>query len=157
MIGEKLLESYARSYGIKFTALRLFNVYGANPASGKDVISIFIRRAMNNEPLTIKGPGKFRDFVHVDDVAALITKIATQEGESSTLNVGTGNRVTLRQVADSVKKHFKDVRVVLEPVPDDGRGIVADTSALKAATSVSFRPPLQGIDAHIKGYSRKGR
>ena len=157
MIGEKLLQAYAKSYGIRYTALRLFNVYGANPVSGKDVISIFIRRAMNNEPITLKGPGKFRDFVHVDDVAALITKLAVKDGESSTYNVGTGTRVTLQQIADSVKKYFKDVRVAVEPVPDDGKGIVADTAALKSAASVSFRPPLQGIDEHIRGYSKKGR
>jgi UDP-glucose 4-epimerase len=153
MIGEKLLQSYAKSYGIKYSALRLFNVYGADPASGKDVISIFVRRAMNHEPITIKGPGKYRDFVHVDDVAALITKLAAKAGGSSTLNVGTGTRVTLQEIADSVKKHFRDVQVVVEPVPDDGKGIVADVTALKAAADVRFRPPIQGIDAHVSAYS----
>ena len=53
LIAEQLIKSYSESYGIEYIILRLFNVYGVNPSLGKDVISIFIRKALSKEPILI--------------------------------------------------------------------------------------------------------
>ncbi len=55
LIAEEVIKSYSNSYGLKYTILRLFNVYGGDPQTGKDIISIFIRRALKGEPLVVKG------------------------------------------------------------------------------------------------------
>jgi len=69
LIAENVIKSYSEQYGLDYVIFRLFNVYGSEPSLGKDVISIFLRRALRGEPLVVKGLGKFRDFVHVGDVA----------------------------------------------------------------------------------------
>ncbi len=157
MIGERLIESYAKSYGLKYTILRLFNVYGANPASGKDVISIFIKRAQSHQPITLKGPRKFRDFVHVDDVVKTICKLAEPRQASSTLNVGTGSAVTLERISESVARHFKGVEVVRESGPDDGTGSTANVSRLKSMVDLEFRDSASGIDEHIGRFAIGGK
>lgn len=157
LIGEKMVESYAKSYGLKYAVLRLFNVYGADPSAGKDVLSIFIRRALNHQPMVLKGPKKFRDFVHVDDVVSTISKVAALRPSSATFNIGTGTKVSLDLITDSIKRNFKDAQVTLEPVPDDGSGIYADISRLKSAVDVNFRDSAQGIEKHISGFAPHAR
>src|SRR5467141_1658952 len=103
LIAEDAIRSYSEAYGIKSTILRLFNVYGGNPKLGKEVISIFINRALKNEPLLVKGPEKFRDFIHMEDVAEVFTKALTSPAaDNMTVNIGTGKKTTLKQVASIV-------------------------------------------------------
>lgn len=157
MVGERLIESYAKSYGIRYVILRLFNVYGADPSTGKDVISVFIRRALKHEPIVLKGPRKFRDFVHVDDVVRTISEVASRRPPSTTLNVGTGTKVSLQLVADSVRRNFADVDLTMEPTPDDGSGICADVSTLKSTVDVAFRDSEKGIEDYVRAYAPQRR
>src|SRR6516165_6011685 len=65
-------EVYARWYGLKWTALRYFCVYGPRQDYRRTippVFSAFIIKLLKNEPPVIYGSGKKRrDFVYVDDV-----------------------------------------------------------------------------------------
>ncbi len=73
LMSEKLLGSYAGSYGLSPVCFRYFNVYGprqdpASPYSG--VVSIFADRFRERRPATIYGDGRqTRDFIYVGDVA----------------------------------------------------------------------------------------
>ena len=85
LASERLLDCYGANWGLSWTALRFFNVYGPrqhpnSPYSG--VISIFARQAFAGEPLTIYGDGRqTRDFVFVADVArAIVDACAERRG-----------------------------------------------------------------------------
>jgi UDP-glucose 4-epimerase len=156
MIGERLVESYARSYGLKYVILRLFNVYGAPPSTGKDVISIFIRNALANRPITLKGARKFRDFVHVDDVVDTIVSLSGSKPDSTTVNIGSGTQMTLGSIVETLKGYCSGLQVVSEDSPDDGTGIYADVSRLKSMVDFSFKDPSEGIEEHIRTYTRRG-
>ena len=49
LMAENEIKAYSISYGISYIILRLFNVYGGDPLTGKNVISIFIRNIWNNK------------------------------------------------------------------------------------------------------------
>ena len=101
---EELCHVVGSAYGVPTVALRFFNVYGSgqalsNPYTG--VAAIFSSRLLNgNAPLIFEDGLQSRDFVHVSDIVEAILKALESEaavGES--VNVGTGNAVTIEQVA----------------------------------------------------------
>lgn len=106
---EQYAEFYREEYGLKLTGLRFFNVYGErqdprSPYSG--VISIFLDRIENDEPIIIYGDGEAtRDFVYVGDVAAVCVESAVGEVEwPQVCNVGTGQETTLNSLIDTICK-----------------------------------------------------
>ena len=104
-------------FNVPTLGLRLFNVYG--PGQSPDsmysgVISIFITKALADQPLALHGDGsQTRDFIHVGDVVAhFIAAMELLHGNSPdrsavlpiALNVCTGRMVTIREIADQVIK-----------------------------------------------------
>jgi nucleoside-diphosphate-sugar epimerase len=102
---QKLAAEYYASvfhelYGIETPVLRYFNVYGprqdpSSPYSG--VISIFMTKALQNEPAVIYGDGnQSRDFIYVQDVvrANLLAATAKNAG-GQVINIGSGISVTI--------------------------------------------------------------
>ena len=99
------MEDYAnmswKVYKTKSIGLRFFNVYGprqdpSNPYSG--VISIFVDRLNNNQPVTVNGGYQTRDFIYVLDVVKCLAKsmsILRKNALCETLNIGTGKSVTI--------------------------------------------------------------
>ncbi len=127
LMAENAIQAFGDAYGIKSTILRLFNVYGGDPKLGKEVISIFINRGLRGEPLVVKGPEKYRDFVHIEDVAEAFAKSVTgNNNKSITMNIGTGTH---------------------------GTGLNANVGVAKEALEFSARSPKTGIPKHIKKYA----
>ena len=157
LMAEEAIRSYSEAYGIKSVILRLFNVYGGDPRLGKEVLSIFINRGLQGETLTVKGPEKFRDFVHVEDIAEVFAKAVTAaEGNGLVVNVGSGTRTTLKQLALIVSSHFPRSKVVVESASDDGKGLSASIDVARKALCFSPRSPKTGISDHVKKYSERG-
>jgi len=154
LIAEQVIKSYSNSYGIDHTIFRIFNVYGGNPHLGKDVISIFIRRALQGEPLIVKGPKKFRDFVHVDDVAQAFLKASTKDVANTVMNIGSGVKTSLQRLAEIVKMYFPEVEVREEVASDDGTGLQADISLARSMLGFEPRNSEEGISAHVAKYAR---
>ena len=153
LIAEHIIKSYHDSYGLNYVTLRLFNVYGGDPRIGKDVISIFIKRAAKGLPIIVKGPNKYRDFVHVNDVVNAFVKVALEDVSNVTMNIGTGKMTTLQEIADMIKKCFPKVEVKCEVPPDDGTGIIADVTLAKETLDFSPVDPQKGIYNHIASYA----
>ena len=104
---ERLSLITGKAYNIPTTAMRFFNVYGtrqalSNPYTG--VLAIFASRLLNNNPPLIFEDGKQkRDFIHVKDVArACRLAMETSEADGEVLNVGSGNRYTIQEIADKL-------------------------------------------------------
>jgi dTDP-L-rhamnose 4-epimerase len=104
---EELTLAVGRAYGIPATALRFFNVYGprqalSNPYTG--VAAIFASRLLNGRaPIVFEDGRQSRDFVHVDDVVAAVrAALEPGAGDGEALNVATGRRVTVAEVATTL-------------------------------------------------------
>lgn len=106
LAGEHYLASYHASYGLHTTSLRYFNVYG--PRQDPDgayapVIAKFARSALLGEPLTVFGDGQqTRDFTYVDDAVQANLLAATSKAPGHTINIGSGRRTSLLELASLV-------------------------------------------------------
>jgi UDP-glucose 4-epimerase len=152
-VGEELIKAYSASYGIKFVILRLFNVYGQDPKIGKDVISIFLRRAKNGEQLVVKGKNKYRDFIHVKDTArAFAASISAKT--NNTINIGTGVRITLGYLAEMIKEAFPEIEVEYQHAADDGKGLIANNELCRKLLHLIPTNPHDGIKEHLRRYAK---
>ncbi|ESS74103.1 GDP-L-fucose synthase Fcl [Methyloglobulus morosus KoM1] len=120
--GIKLCESYNRQYGTDYRSVMPTNLYGQNDnfhLENSHVIPAMIRKfhdAKNSASptVTLWGTGKaMREFLHVDDMAAAclhVMELSKQRYQASTepmlshLNVGTGEDVTIRELADTIQQ-----------------------------------------------------
>ncbi|MEM9073059.1 MAG: NAD-dependent epimerase/dehydratase family protein [Myxococcota bacterium] len=106
LASELWLGMYSRVHGVATTPLRFFNVYGPrqDPSSAySGVISIFLERVSRGAPITIYGDGEqTRDFIFVADVVRAILAAVDHKRSTPALNVGTGGRVSVSQLAQEV-------------------------------------------------------
>ncbi len=100
---EHYLRVYCELFGLETASLRFFNVFGPrqdpySPYSG--VISIFMNKAVSNQPPIIYGDGnQSRDFVYVQDVVkALLLTANSRTLKGKSFNIGTGNQVRINRL-----------------------------------------------------------
>jgi UDP-glucose 4-epimerase len=87
------------------TSFRMFNVYG--PGQGLDnpyqgVLRVFLGNLLRGEPIRIYGDGgQTRDFIYVEDVVdAWIRAIENSATFGAVLNLGSGEEISINQLAD---------------------------------------------------------
>lgn len=138
-------------YGIPAISLRYFNVYGPrsfNPRNPQNaytsVIGIFQHQKKAGLPLTITGDGtQSRDFVHVQDVARANLKAATSAIEGEVYNVGSGSRISIRDLAAK----FRQATIHVPPRLGESLTTWADIS--KIQKDLGWRPTIpldQGLE-----------
>ncbi len=103
-------DQYARLYNdlydLETVSLRYFNVYGPEQVAGdySGVISVFIDQALSGEDITVHGSGEqTRDFVYIDDIVQANLIAATTDAVGEAYNVGTGESVTIRELAELIQ------------------------------------------------------
>ncbi|OQW71928.1 MAG: GDP-fucose synthetase [Proteobacteria bacterium ST_bin11] len=119
--GIKLCESYNRQYGTDYRSVMPTNLYGENDnfhLQNSHVIPALIRKfhdaKVGNSPtVSVWGTGKaMREFLHVEDMAAAclhVMALSKDQYQSCTepmlshLNVGTGQDVTVRELAETIQ------------------------------------------------------
>jgi nucleoside-diphosphate-sugar epimerase len=110
--GERLMQAYAESYGMSTVSLRYFNIFGPRQLSGSPysgVIPKFVEAAMAGEPLLLNGGGEqSRDFTYVGNavLANLLAGSTSSPVAGRVLNIGTGTRTTVRELAERVLAAF---------------------------------------------------
>ncbi|WP_207589774.1 NAD-dependent epimerase/dehydratase family protein [Halomontanus rarus] len=134
---------YHELYGLDTVALRYFNAYGpdqpANDYSG--VISIFFERALNDESLVIFGDGEqTRDFVFVDDIVQANLRAAVTDEVGEAYNVGTGTRVTITELAESIIEVTDSDSEIVYEAPREGDIRHSGANISKARDLLGFEP-----------------
>jgi UDP-glucose 4-epimerase len=100
LAGEQSIEMYGRSQGLNYTIARIFTNYGGKNA-GKLVISNWLDCYARGAPLILRGTGQqTRDFIHVSDTAQALLAICQQLPCQKTLDIGTGNSVSLLELLE---------------------------------------------------------
>jgi len=103
LASEAMLAAYAHMFGIRANVFRFANVVGPRQTHG---VTYDFVRSLLNEPnvLQILGDGRqSKSYIHVSDVISAILTVADRDGEGfEVFNVGTGDYVTVREIADLV-------------------------------------------------------
>jgi UDP-glucose 4-epimerase len=109
LVGEYYCQVFNRVYGLETIALRYFNVFGPrqDPSSQySGVISRFVDAVSTGKTPIIYGDGEqSRDFTFIDNVVNANIKAAqTSVGIGETMNAANGERITLNELLEVIKK-----------------------------------------------------
>ena len=150
LAAESIIRGYAEDYGFKTTILRIFNVYG-DLEREQGVLSIFIRRALAGKAIVVNGGDQVRDFIHVQDVIeAFLRSLHSTATFDKIINVGSGVRLSIRDVAQMVREGFPSSKVDYRPLNEEDHGHCADISRMSALLSIDPVDPRKGIPSFIK-------
>ena len=121
LAAEVIAQSYARTYGLRLTTVRPFNVYGPwqrDDAEG-GVVARFLSRDLAGATLEVHGDGaQTRDFVYVDDCARGIVDAAAESAVDRTLNLASGRETSIAELAALIAGDPRRVRHVPHPHPE---------------------------------------
>ena len=128
--GIKLCQAYRRQYGHDFISAMPTNLYG--PFDNFDLQSSHVLPAMirkfhdarveGRSDVVLWGTGSpRREFLHVDDLADACLFIMRRYDEAEHINVGTGEDLTIRELAEMVRDVVHpQARLVFDPGKPDG-------------------------------------
>ncbi len=111
--GLKYCEYLNRQYGTDYISIMPTNLYGPGDnyhPTNSHVMPALIRRfheakISNADSVTCWGDGSpLREFLYVDDLAKLCVFLMNHYSGNETVNAGTGNELTIRELAERVAK-----------------------------------------------------
>lgn len=105
LTAEKYCAMFSRLHGLQITMLRYASVYGPG-LTQRTALPIFIERVQKNEDIYLYGDGtRSQDYVYVDDVIEA-NMLAAQNNISGTFNIGSGNKTTMTELAETIVDVF---------------------------------------------------
>jgi UDP-glucose 4-epimerase len=103
---EELCLSYGRNYGVASVILRLFSVYG--PGLRKQLFWDACRKARAAETLFAGTGDEERDWLHVDDAAALVVaSLSHAVSDAPVINGASGVGVRVRDAIDQIYRELE--------------------------------------------------
>jgi len=111
--GIKMCEAYRAQYGCNFVSVMPTNLYGTN--DNYDLVNSHVLPAMIRKfheakekgasQMTLWGTGSpMREFLHADDLAEACLFLMEHYNDSTLVNIGTGEDVTIKNLAAIVKQ-----------------------------------------------------
>jgi dTDP-L-rhamnose 4-epimerase len=156
---ENILQIWCRAFDVPLNILRLQNVYGPGQSlwnSYSGVITLFAKNALTDVEIELyEGGGIVRDLVYVKDV----TKVLSSElgVVDSVIDVGSGNPVTLQEVATVIaqKSKYPEAKITDKFRIGDVRGIFADTTVLNNFDLATQFHTLENGISELMNWARK--
>jgi UDP-glucose-4-epimerase len=169
LMTELMLRDAATAHPLTYTALRYFNVCGADPKGrtgqstrgATHLIKVACETATGKRPyMEVYGtdyPTRdgtcIRDYIHVWDLVEahlLALKRLREGGGNLVANCGYGRGYSVLEVIDAVRRNVKaDLDVRLAPRrPGDPASIVANAD--RARTELGWRPELDDLDLIVR-------
>ena len=103
---EVYLKSFYESYGLNYTALRYFNVFGPKQDKNSHYAAVmpnFISSLLEGKPAKIYGDGEqTRDFVYVGDVVKANIN-ACKSNYNGAVNVASGKNITINRLYEIIR------------------------------------------------------
>lgn len=139
--GIKLCQYLRQQYGFDAISLMPTNLYGPNDNyhhENSHVVAALIKKfadaKKNSYPsVTCWGTGEpLREFMHVDDLSSAIEFLIKEETEHDILNIGTGEEISIKNLAKEIKKvvGFKGKLIFNENLPDGNPRKLLDSSKI---------------------------
>jgi nucleoside-diphosphate-sugar epimerase len=140
LVGEYYCRVFSRVYGLETVSLRYFNVFGPRQDPGSQysgVISRFMDALLNGKQPVIYGDGEqSRDFTYISNVVdANLRAAESGSAVGQVINIANGERVTINEVFEMVKKLTGRADVQAEYAPSrtgDVRDSLADLNLARS-------------------------
>jgi nucleoside-diphosphate-sugar epimerase len=108
LAAEQLVESFCKTFKIKYRILRLCNVYGPNDtgkSKKKNALQYLIDEMKKGNDINLYNGGEFiRDYMYIDDVCRSIKLCIEKSGYNQIINIGSGKPYVFKKLIDYVAK-----------------------------------------------------
>jgi nucleoside-diphosphate-sugar epimerase len=108
LAAEQLLESYCKTFDIKYRILRLCNVYGPNDkgkGKKKNALQYLIEEMKQGHDINLYHGGNFiRDYMYVDDICRAIKLCIDKGPVNEVVNIGSGTHYKFLDLIEYVSK-----------------------------------------------------
>lgn len=139
--GVEMCKFYKKQYGCQFISAMPTNLYGVNDnfnIENSHVLPALLRKFIeaknkNEKNVTVWGTGTpLREFLYVDDLAEACLFLMLHYNEESTINVGTGVEISIKELAETIKEKvgFKGELVFDTTKPDGTPRKLLDVSKI---------------------------
>ena len=157
--GLKLCEFLRRERGLLYHSLMPTNLYG--PGDNYDIVHGHVLPTLIRKFETMKdvvplwGTGAaIREFLHVDDLASACLFALSLENPPDLMNVGSGEEVTIRELAEAVKAATgSTAKIEWDATKPDGTPRkLCDTALIR---SLGWKPEIdlkQGLEMTVASY-----
>jgi dTDP-L-rhamnose 4-epimerase len=143
---EHILRAWTGSRESKVSILRLQNVYGpgqslTNPYTG--IVSLFSQLARRGDAIPLYEDGLItRDFILIDDIASALAAAIAQppSAVSRTVDVGTGLKTTIRDLAEAIARYYDAPAPVVTGQFRDGDVRHASCDITATTQELGWRP-----------------
>ena len=155
LVGEYYCQVFTRVYGLETISLRYFNVFGPRQDPGSQysgVISRFIDALLNGKEATIYGDGEqSRDFTYIANVVDANLRAAESDSAvGQVINIANGERVTINEVFEIVKKITGRANVRAEYAPPRAGDVRDSLADLSLARSLLAYGPKVGLEEGLR-------
>ena len=151
LAGEHLVEAYHRNFGVPFTILRYYSIYG--PRQRPDMgYHVFIDSVLHNREIVILGSGRqTRGNTFVDDCVAATVAALDRGPTGLAINIGGGEEISALDAVQLIGRLAgREPRIVYGPArPGEQAQALADIARAK---SVLNWQPKVGI---VEGMTRQ--
>ena len=159
-----ITQYYQNTFGMKWYALRFFNVYmfTPNPYYHVDGIKrwvsfrLIIQKAKRGEDIEVWGdPTRSKEMVYVKDVAQLIAQCLEDKEHGGIYNVGSLHQVTLEEQIDGIIKVFTiDKKSKKIYRPDKPEALFNHLDISKTINELGYAPKYSYIE-WLKDFKRE--
>lgn len=145
---EQLLESYCKTFGIKYKIVRLANVVGKGDtkvSKKKNALQYLIQELSNNRDINLYHEGNFyRDIIHVEDVVDGLKFVMDKGNNGEIYNLGSGSEPMLfKHMIEFLRNELKSKSKIGSMEPTDFHKIVQVESMyldVTKITNLGFKP-----------------
>jgi NAD dependent epimerase/dehydratase len=154
---DKVVESFAVSFGLPACIVRPFNTYGPRQ-SARAIIPTIITQALAGNVVRLGSTAPVRDLTFVTDTAdGFIAAGVASTTPGDVVNLGTGEGHSVQQLVDAVARHLgKTLRVETDPQrvrPAASEVTRLISSNARAAERLCWRPRVsidEGLEVTIR-------
>ncbi len=108
-LSKLVMEKYIEMSGVNYLIFRFSNVYGPRQSADGEagVVTIFSEAMKNNKEVTIYGDGKqIRDFIYVEDIAKIASKLGISDIHNQILNLSTSKGMSINELFECLKNQY---------------------------------------------------
>ena len=160
LTAEMYAQGFMREHGLNINPVRFFNVYG--PGQGYEwVITIFIKKILNNEPPVVFGDGsQVRCFTHVTDIVKGMEFVRKKGKPGEAYNIANDKPLNMKELAETIIKiSGKDLKLKLEDFNKNTRlkerEIMRRIPSIEKLKTLGWKPevdPEEGLKKTYKWY-----
>lgn len=144
VIAEKCVETYARIYGLPTVVFRSWKVFGEYDSHGS-AISRFIKTCLEGGEIILHNGGRdVTDPFHVENLCyAVELALRSERAVGQTFNVGTGKSVSIRELAELIKRLTSSSAVLKDAPPrssEEAEPMISYPSIEKISRMLGYKP-----------------